>query len=140
MLSLLEKLTVRHGTFNSTVLLVLLAILIATLLDYMYYAVLLDVEMYDGWFYSDLLIATLVGGPVISLLLSLVERGYRQQAALNAALSQVKELKDWLPMCACCKKIRDDCGVWHDPDVYIRSHTNSKVSHGICPQCEAEDE
>ncbi|MFQ5519657.1 MAG: hypothetical protein ACE5E3_06630, partial [Mariprofundus sp.] len=110
-------------------------ILMATLFDYIYYAILLGVEMYDGWFYSDLLIATAVGWPVISLLLSLVAKGHRQRDALHAALSQVKELQSILPMCAGCKMIRDEDDVWHHPDEYIRDHTNTRVSHGLCPEC-----
>jgi len=140
MLRLLEKMTLHYGVFVSTIVMVVIAIFTATLFDYMYYAMLLQVEMYDGWFYSDLFIATAVGLPVISILLRLIEKGYRQQAALNTALSQVKELEAWLPMCACCKRIRDDQNQWHHPDVYIRDHTNTKVSHGICPQCMDDDE
>jgi len=56
---------------------VMIAIFTATLFDYMYYALLLQVEMYDGWFYSDLFIATAVGVPVISILLRLIEKGHR---------------------------------------------------------------
>jgi len=140
MLKLLEKMTLRYGVFVSTIVMVMIAIFTATLFDYMYYALLLHIEMYDGWFYSGLFIAMAVGVPVISILLRLIEKGYRQQAALNDALSQVKELEAWMPMCACCKRIRDKNNQWHKPDVYIRDHTNSKVSHGICPQCMEEDE
>jgi len=135
MLNVLEYLTTRYGVRTTTVLLVLIAILTATLYDYIYYAVILDVEMYDGWFYSDLLIAVAVGGPVISTLLSLIAKAHRQRDALNAALTEVKELQSILPMCAGCKKIRDEEGLWHHPDVYIRDHTNAQVSHGLCPDC-----
>jgi len=140
MLHVLERMVLRYGVLVSTTVMVVIAIFTATLFDYIYYTILFQVEMYDGWFYSDLFIATAVGFPVIGILFRLIEKGYRQQAALNDALSQVKELKAWLPMCACCKKIRDDEDQWHHPDVYIRDHTNSKVSHGICPQCQQDDE
>lgn len=91
--------------------------------------------MYEGWFYSDLLIATAVGGPVIWHLLSLIAKGHRQQDELNQALSRVKELQSILPMCAGCKKIRDEEGCWHGVEEYIRDNTNAKVSHGLCPDC-----
>jgi len=135
MLEFIEHITIRFGTWMATVMLVMIAILTATLFDYVYYTIVRDIKMYDGWFYSDLLIATAVGTPVISLLLSLIAKGHRQQAALNVALSEVKELQSILPMCAGCKKIRDEQGTWNYADVYIRDHTNSRVSHGLCPEC-----
>src|ERR1700690_1435250 len=49
-------------------------------------------------------------------------------ADLQSALREVKELTGILPICANCKKIRDDDGYWHDVAVYIRDHTNAKFS------------
>ena len=57
---------------------------------------------------------------------------------LQAALEQVKQLSGLLPICANCKKIRDDAGYWHDVAVYIRDHSEAKFSHGICPDCMEE--
>jgi tetratricopeptide (TPR) repeat protein len=54
---------------------------------------------------------------------------------LQAALDQVKQLSGLLPICASCKKIRDDGGYWHDVAVYIRDHSEAEFSHGICPDC-----
>ncbi|MCB9075976.1 MAG: response regulator [Anaerolineaceae bacterium] len=54
---------------------------------------------------------------------------------LQAALDQIKTLKGLLPICAQCKKIRDDEGYWHEVEVYIREHSNADFSHGICPSC-----
>lgn len=56
-------------------------------------------------------------------------------AKLQAALAEVKRLGGLLPICASCKKIRDDEGYWHQVDVYIRDHTETEFSHGICPEC-----
>ncbi len=61
-----------------------------------------------------------------------------KQLALNAALSEVRELKELLPMCAGCQKIRNDAGHWLPADVYIRDHTRTRVSHGLCPDCMRE--
>lgn len=55
--------------------------------------------------------------------------------SLQTALSQVKTLKGLLPICANCKKIRDDQGYWQDVAVYVRDHTEAEFSHGICPEC-----
>ncbi len=54
---------------------------------------------------------------------------------LQKALSEVKRLKGILPICASCKKIRDDQGYWNQVEVYIRDHSEAEFSHGICPEC-----
>ena len=54
---------------------------------------------------------------------------------LQTALAQVKKLSGLLPICASCKKIRDDEGYWQDVAVYIRDHSEVEFSHGICPEC-----
>ena len=59
----------------------------------------------------------------------------RLNAELQAALAKVKILSGLLPICASCKKIRDDQGYWHQVEVYIRDHSEAEFSHGICPDC-----
>lgn len=54
---------------------------------------------------------------------------------LQEALARVKTLSGLLPICASCKKIRDDDGYWHQVEVYIRDHAEVEFSHGICPEC-----
>jgi len=54
---------------------------------------------------------------------------------LREALANVKTLQGLLPICAACKKIRDDRGYWNKIDVYIQNHSNAQFSHGICPDC-----
>ncbi|BBO86240.1 hypothetical protein DSCO28_68060 [Desulfosarcina ovata subsp. sediminis] len=54
---------------------------------------------------------------------------------LQDALSNIKVLRGLLPICANCKKVRDDEGYWHDVAVYIRNHSEADFSHGICPEC-----
>lgn len=54
---------------------------------------------------------------------------------LQKALENVKMLSGLLPMCANCKKIRDDEGNWHDVVAYVRDHSEAEFSHGICPEC-----
>ena len=54
---------------------------------------------------------------------------------LQEALSQVKTLSGFIPICASCKKIRDDKGYWEQVEVYIRDHSEAEFSHGICPEC-----
>ncbi|MBU1068915.1 PAS domain S-box protein [Myxococcota bacterium] len=57
---------------------------------------------------------------------------------LTQALSEVKKLSGLLPICANCKKIRDDQGYWSQVETYIGKHTNAQFSHGICPDCAAQ--
>lgn len=51
------------------------------------------------------------------------------------ALQEVKILSGFLPICASCKKIRDDQGYWNQIESYIRDHSEAEFSHGICPDC-----
>ncbi|MCP3941260.1 MAG: DUF3365 domain-containing protein [Desulfobacteraceae bacterium] len=54
---------------------------------------------------------------------------------LKNALTKVKQLSGLLPICALCKKIRDDRGYWNQIESYIHDHSDAKFSHGICPEC-----
>ena len=54
---------------------------------------------------------------------------------LYAKTEQLKVLTGLLPICARCKKIRDDQGYWNQIEAYIQMHSDAKFSHGICPDC-----
>ena len=54
---------------------------------------------------------------------------------LRRALEEIKTLRGILPICANCKKIRDDQGYWQQVEVYVHDHTDAQFSHGICPEC-----
>jgi PAS domain S-box-containing protein len=56
-------------------------------------------------------------------------------AELTEALASVKTLSGMLPICASCKKIRDDSGYWNQIESYIQAHSDAVFSHGICPDC-----
>lgn len=47
----------------------------------------------------------------------------------------MKYLEGILPVCASCKKIRDDKGNWNQIEVYVRERSEAEFSHGICPEC-----
>ncbi len=57
-------------------------------------------------------------------------------AKLQRALSEVETLSGLLPICASCKKIRDDKGYWNQIEGFLQEHSNARFSHGICPECE----
>ena len=50
-------------------------------------------------------------------------------------MAKIKVLNGLIPICASCKKIRDDKGYWDQLEGYIQSHSDAKFSHGICPEC-----
>jgi phosphoserine phosphatase RsbU/P len=56
---------------------------------------------------------------------------------LEAALSNVKQLRGLLPICSYCKRIRGDDQYWQQVEGYIAEHSNAQFSHGICPACYA---
>lgn len=61
----------------------------------------------------------------------------RRRASRN--LAHVRVLSGLLPICAWCKKIRDDNGYWNQVETYIRERTDADFSHGICPECVARE-
>ena len=54
---------------------------------------------------------------------------------LQVALDHVKQLNGLLPICAQCKKIRDDKGYWKQIEEYITEHSQARFTHGICQEC-----
>lgn len=57
---------------------------------------------------------------------------------LKKALGEVSALEELLPICASCKKVRDDQGYWSQIDVYLRKRAAVEFTHGICPDCDAK--
>jgi DNA-binding response OmpR family regulator len=54
---------------------------------------------------------------------------------LQEALATIKTLSGMLPICASCKKIRDDQGYWEEVELYVKRHSTAEFTHGICPAC-----
>ncbi len=59
----------------------------------------------------------------------------RLMVELKAALAEVKMLREILPICSYCRKIRDDDDYWLTLEAYFARHTKTRFSHGICPDC-----
>lgn len=57
---------------------------------------------------------------------------------LRGTLAEIKTLRGFLPICAKCKKIRDDEGYWNQIESYIEKHSDVQFSHGICQECAKE--
>ena len=66
---------------------------------------------------------------------NLLEIERRATDALHRSFSEIKVLEAFLPICAQCKKIRDQQGKWHQLEAYISQSTNTQFSHGYCPDC-----
>jgi len=49
--------------------------------------------------------------------------------------SEISELRQLLPICMYCRKIRDDGNYWHDIESYMATHSSTDLSHGVCPDC-----
>jgi len=68
-------------------------------------------------------------------------RKNREQELLNLnkelkdSIETIKTLRGLIPICASCKKIRDDKGYWNQIETYIQKHSEAEFSHGICPEC-----
>ena len=72
-----------------------------------------------------------VGERIVAL-----ERAHAQQVvALRETLDHVRQLKELIPICAWCKRVRDDEDYWHSIEEYLHLNTGSDFTHGICPHC-----
>jgi len=77
----------------------------------------------------------------IGLFIDVTQRKLAEQerekliAELQTALQKVKLLSGLVPICAACKKIRDDKGYWNQLEEYIEDHSQAMFSHGLCPEC-----
>ena len=89
------------------------------------------------WFYGLCALTLAFAGAATQRLR--VRRGKLRELELSArveqAVAQVKVLSGLLPICASCKKIRDDTGYWSQMETYIHDHSEAEFSHGICPDC-----
>jgi hypothetical protein len=66
---------------------------------------------------------------------SALQREVGLRRGLEEAMSQVKTLEGYLPICAHCKSVRNDEGYWQQVEVYVREHSKAEFTHGICPDC-----
>lgn len=92
----------------------------------------------------DLTVTTVCLTPECRVLVTLRDASERIKAEeekekilqeLQIALENIKTLRGLLPICAYCKKIRNDQGYWEQVETYIKSHSLADFTHGICPDC-----
>jgi ligand-binding sensor domain-containing protein len=89
------------------------------------------------WFYAACILAVLlVAFGFYRLRVSqLKERETELKKKVEEAMANLRTLSGLLPICAGCKKIRDDQGYWEHIETYIRSHSRADFTHGMCPDC-----
>jgi K+-sensing histidine kinase KdpD len=90
---------------------------------------------YAVWNTVIRLLAFLVIGWSVARVRQGLVRERETAEALRQAISELKVLETFLPICAQCKKIRNKEGVWQDLEIYIGQHSNTQFSHGYCPEC-----
>jgi len=83
------------------------------------------------------LLAVIVGAGLFVRITEPLVRSLRENVAeLQQAMARVKQLSGLLPICASCKRIRDDSGRWRQIEAYIGEHSEADFTHGICQDCE----
>lgn len=82
---------------------------------------------------------SIVGAVAVRSDISALVRAEQEQskliAQLQTALSEIRTLQGLIPICANCKRIRNDAGAWERLESYFRAHTGAEFTHGICPEC-----
>lgn len=90
-----------------------------------------------GIFSSILAVLAIIAGALFFITVTdpLVRNLEKSVGELTVALGRVKQLSGMLPICASCKKIRNDAGYWTQIESYIKDHSEAEFTHGICPDC-----
>ncbi len=57
---------------------------------------------------------------------------------LEESANRIQQLSGMLPICAWCKKVRDDQDYWQEVECYVAAHSEARFTHGICPDCLAK--
>jgi hypothetical protein len=90
---------------------------------------------YAIWNTAIRLISFLLLGYSLSRIKDLLAAERKISADLQKALDEVKTLKGLLPVCAWCRKIRNDDGYWQQMEDYIETHSSAQFTHGLCQEC-----
>jgi ligand-binding sensor domain-containing protein len=90
-----------------------------------------------SWFYAVCIVTLLSAAAGASewRVRSLRRREQELSRRVSDEMARVRVLSGMLPICAWCKKVRDDAGYWNQIEAYIRDHSQASFTHGICPDC-----
>lgn len=84
---------------------------------------------------QDYLVKGQVSGAVLGRSIRYAIERKKLLVQLEHSAKEIKTLRGFLPICAHCKKIREDSGYWTRIETYISKHSQTEFSHGICPEC-----
>ncbi len=100
-------------------------------------------EHYENWEFDELITVSIF--LMFAMVVFSIRRWQEIQASkielseqntkLQSAIKEIKQLKGIIPICASCKKIRNDTGFWEQLEEYVGHHSNAKFSHSMCPEC-----
>jgi hypothetical protein len=93
------------------------------------------VGMFAGLLHRDPAMAQEVAFSLLSLLLGECADALATLRKTKQLTNQVETLSGLLPLCAWCKKVRNDSGYWEQIDKYIATHSHASLTHGVCPDC-----
>ena len=102
------------------------------------YAFELVPHVYQTYWFFGLLVVSIAGtgfGVYRMRVWQLLKQDKELKESVDAALKKIKVLGGLIPICANCKKIRDDKGYWDQLESYIQTHSEAQFTHGICPDC-----
>lgn len=84
---------------------------------------------------QDYLVKGKVDGGLLGRSIRYAIERQKLSTQLRQSLREINTLRGFLPICANCKKIRDDRGYWTQIETYICMHSEAEFSHGLCPEC-----
>jgi ligand-binding sensor domain-containing protein len=102
------------------------------------YAFVLQPHLYETAWFRALCVMAAVAVALVGYRVKMwrhVQRERELTRRVEQALGRIKVLGGLIPICANCKKIRDDSGYWSQLEQYLRTHSEATFSHGICPEC-----
>ena len=93
------------------------------------------VDQYSGFPYTSQFHAFWNAGMRLIAFLIIAFAFSRIRALLDKAQKSAQRLSGLLPMCAWCKKVRNDAGYWQQVEDYLEEHSDARFSHGVCAEC-----
>jgi hypothetical protein len=94
------------------------------------------IGMFCGLLETEVTAAQEVALSVLSILLGASADALATLRKTRQLTSQIETLQTLLPLCAWCKKVRNDSGYWDQIEKYITKNSGAKITHGICPECQ----